>query len=117
MDLKYPGFGTIVMEGVRYDHDVVLEDGSLRPRHKGPSRRFRSQFGHTPLSGDEDIPWSKTWLIIGTGHSGRLPIMSEVRDRAEEHGVELVTMPTADACALLRTLNPADVNAILHVTC
>ena len=99
------------------DHDVVVEDGLVRRRQKGPSKPFRNQFGHTPLSAEEDIPWSKSRLVIGTGFSGRLPITSEVRERANEVGVELVTLPTADAATLLRTLDPTDVNAILHVTC
>jgi hypothetical protein len=43
--------------------------------------------------------------------------MSEVHDEAKRRGVELVVMPTAEACALLRGLDPTDVNAILHVTC
>jgi hypothetical protein len=28
-----------------------------------------------------------------------------------------MVMPTAEACALLQDVDPADVNAILHVTC
>jgi len=43
--------------------------------------------------------------------------MDEVATTAAEAGVELETMPTADACALLRTLDAAAVNAVLHVTC
>lgn len=43
--------------------------------------------------------------------------MQELKHRAERNGVELVTMPTADACALLGTFDASDVNAILHVTC
>jgi hypothetical protein len=31
--------------------------------------------------------------------------------------VELVTMPTAEACELLRTMEPDAVFAVLHVTC
>ncbi len=115
MDLEYPGFGTIVVDGERFDHDVVLEDGAVRPRDKRPSKQFKS--GHTPLSVAEDIPWSRQRLVVGSGHSGSLPVMSEVHDEAQRRGVELVVLPTAEACALLRNLNPADANAILHVTC
>jgi len=117
MDVEYPGFGIIVVEGTRYDHDVVVEDGVVRRRKKGPSREHRGRYGHTPLSAAEDLPWSKPRLIVGTGYSGRLPIMDEVATTAAEAGVELKTMPTADACALLRTLDAAAVNAVLHVTC
>jgi hypothetical protein len=43
--------------------------------------------------------------------------MQEVRDLAEARGVEVVELPTAEACRLLRSARPKEVNAILHVTC
>jgi hypothetical protein len=115
MDMEYPEFGTIIIDGTSYNHDVVVDGGLVSK--KGPSKRFRSEYGHTPLSAGEEIPWSQPRLAIGTGFSGRLPVMLELKHRAEHNGVELVTMPTADACVLLRTLDSPDVNAILHVTC
>lgn len=117
MDIEYPGFGTIVVEGTRFDHDVVIEAGAVRARDKGPSRRLKGQFGHTPLSAAESIPWLGDKLIIGSGHSGRLPVLDGVREAAAAHGVELVEMGTADACDLIRRMNHSDVYAILHVTC
>jgi hypothetical protein len=117
MDINYPGFGSIVVQGVTYDHDVILEGGAVRPRRKKPSRPFRDRYGHTPLSSLEELPWGGARLIIGCGHSGRLPIMDEVRGKAAGLGVELIVMPTADACQLIRTLDDSEVNAVLHVTC
>jgi hypothetical protein len=117
MDVEYPGFGTIVVDGTRYDHDVVIEAGIVRARDKGPSKAAKVRFGHTPLSASEDIPWSKPRLIIGSGHSARLPIMDDVRAAATQRGITLEVMPTAAACALLRTLDATEVNAVLHVTC
>ena len=67
-------------------------------------------------SGGEAIPWGCKRLVIGTGMQGRLPVMDEVAAEARRRGVELVTCPTPDAVQLLRE-NPADTNAILHVTC
>lgn len=117
MDLSYPGFGSIVVEGKTYDHDVVIEAGVVRARSKKPSKQYRSRFGHTPLSVDEDIPWSSPRIVIGTGAGGQLPIMDEVREEAADRGVELVTMPTARACETLREVDSERVFAILHVTC
>lgn len=117
MDVEYPGFGTIVIAGKRYDHDVVVEAGEIRARKKKPSKPYRSRYGHTPLSIDEDIPWAAHRLVIGTGASGRLPIMSEVVDEAEARGVDLIAIPTADACRLLAGVDASEVCAILHVTC
>jgi hypothetical protein len=117
MDVAYPGFGSIVVGGERFDCDVVLEAGRARPRKKGPSKAHRSRYGHTPLSPDEDIPWSPPRLVVGTGASGRLPIMPEVWEEAKLRGVELTAVPTSEACELLRPIRRDEVYAILHVTC
>jgi hypothetical protein len=50
-------FGSIRIDGVTYDHDVVIDRGEVRKRKKKPSNKFRDQFGHTPLSVEEKIPW------------------------------------------------------------
>jgi hypothetical protein len=42
--------------------------------------------------------------------------MDEVKAEAHKRGVELVVCPTPEAVQLLMD-NPADTNAILHVTC
>lgn len=117
MDVDYPGFGTIVIDGSRFDHDVVIEGGVVRPRDKGPSKDLKGRFGHTPLTAAEEIPWSKPQLVIGSGYSGRLPIDPDIEVAAAGHGVELIVVPTAEACSLLRARTASDVNAILHVTC
>ncbi len=117
MDVQYPGFGAIVINGRRFDQDMVVEEGKLRPRKKGPSKARRGEYGHTPLTAAEDLPWSGSRLVIGTGASGRLPILSEVLDEAKARGVELVALPTSEACELLRSIEGDEVSAVLHVTC
>lgn len=117
MDIDYPGFGRIVVDGVTYDHDIVIDRGEPRARDKGPSRSLKSHYGHTPLTADENIPWSGNRLIVGSGYSGRLPIPSEVVDEALDRGVELLVMPTSEACAVISGLPADEVTAILHVTC
>jgi hypothetical protein len=49
-------FGSIRIDGVVYEHDVVIARGQIRKRKKKTSRPFRDAFGHTPLSVKEDIP-------------------------------------------------------------
>jgi hypothetical protein len=109
-------FGRLRVDGKQYTKDVVLDRGELRKRKKKLSRPFRDRFGHTPVSAEEAIPWGCKRLVIGTGMQGRLPVMDEVAAEARRRGVELVTCPTPDAVQLRRE-NPADTNAILHVTC
>jgi hypothetical protein len=109
-------FGRLKIDGEKYTKDMVLDRGELRPRKKKPSREFREQFGHTPVSLKEEIPWECRCLVIGTGMEGRLPVMDDVRTEAQRRGVELVVRPTPEAVQLLQA-NPAETNAILHVTC
>jgi len=109
-------FGRLEIDGHQFDHDVVIEAGTVRKRKKGPSKPLRGRFGHTPLSTEEAIPWSGDRLLIGTGASGALPIAPEVFDEARRRGVEIVAVPTAEACELI-TAAEAPLTAILHVTC
>ncbi len=108
--------GRLKIDGKSYTKDVVLDRGELRKRKKKPSREFKEQFGHTPVSIKEAIPWDCKRLVIGTGVEGRLPVMEDVTAEARRRGVELVVCTTPEAVSLLET-NSADTNAILHVTC
>ncbi|MGA9160938.1 MAG: MTH938/NDUFAF3 family protein [Actinomycetota bacterium] len=109
-------FGSIRIDGVVYEHDVVIARGQVRKRKKKASKPFRDVFGHTPLSVEEDIPWDCRSLVVGTGADGALPVMDEVRAEAARRGVALVIVPTRDAIRTLRAA-PKSANAILHVTC
>jgi hypothetical protein len=108
-------FGKIRIDGLTYDYDVVIDRGQIRKRKKKASKKFRDQFGHTPLSLEEDIPWRCRRLVVGTG-SGGLPVMNEVEVEAKRRKVELRIVPTAEAIEVLKQ-QPKDTNAILHVTC
>ncbi len=109
-------FGSLEIDGSTYEHDVVIDHGEIRKRKKKPSKKFRDDFGHTPLSIEEEIPWKCRQLVIGTGAYGRLPVMEEVRCEAERYKIKLLVLPTTGAIEVLKQ-NPKDTNAILHVTC
>src|SRR5713226_2581268 len=109
-------FGSIRIDGVIHDHDVVIDRGRVRERKKKPSKPFRGAFGHTPLSLEETIPWDCRRLVVGTGAHGALPVMDEVRREAVHRKVELLILPTPKAIEALRT-DSKNTNAILHVTC
>jgi hypothetical protein len=109
-------FGSIRIDGTAYEHDVVIDRGEVRSRKKKASKKFRDEFGHTPLSLAEKIPWKCDRLVIGTGANGRLPVMKEVLNEAQRRKIELLIFPTAQAIEVLKE-EPKDTNAILHVTC
>ncbi len=109
-------FCSLRIDDSTFVHDVVIDCGEIRDRKKKPSKKFRDDFGHTPLSIEEDIPWKCRQLVIGTGAFGRLPVMEEVKREAKRHKVKLVILPTIKAIEVLRQ-ELKETNAILHVTC
>jgi hypothetical protein len=117
MQARLLRFGSIEVEGRQYDNDIVIDGGQVRKRKKKPSKSYRDQFGHTPLSADEELPWGGDQLIIGTGAYGSLPIVPEVLDEARRRGIDLTAIPTKDACRLIARLEQEEVHAVLHVTC
>jgi hypothetical protein len=117
MKARLVRFGEIEIEGERYTHDVVIDGGKVRKRKKGPSKRFREEFGHTPLSAEEKIPWGDKRLIVGTGAHGALPVMNEVLAEAKRRGIEVIVKPTSEACHLLEEVKKGQAYAILHCTC
>jgi len=116
MQFENFSFGSLRIDGSTYEHDVIIDRGEVRKRKKKPSKRFREDFGHTPLSAEEEIPWKCHRLVVGTGAYGRLPVMKEVQREAERHRVKLLILPTIQAIEALQQ-DPDDTNAILHVTC
>lgn len=109
-------FGSIEIDGQTYEQDVVIDRGEVRLRKKKPSKPFRAEYGHTPLSVEEKIPWKCKRLVVGTGELGALPVMPEVVAEAERRGVKVVAVPTAKAIQLLSRAKKGT-NAVLHITC
>ncbi len=115
MQFEAFAFGSIRIDDVTYEHDVLIDRGEIRKRKKKPSKKYRDAFGHTPLSLDEEIPWKCRRLVIGTG-TGALPVMTEVKEEAKRRHIKLIALPTAEAIELLKR-DSKNTNAILHVTC
>jgi hypothetical protein len=115
---KLVAFGRIEIDGETFRKDVVVDGGKIRKRDKGPSKAVNPRkWAHTPLTAAEDIPWGGKRLIVGTGAHGELPIWDDVRREAARRGIEIVAMPTEEACELVKDLDAKDVHAIFHVTC
>jgi hypothetical protein len=105
-------FGSIRIDGVTYEHDVVIDRGQVSKRKKKPSKKFRGEFGHTLVSLEEKIPWKCRRLVVGTG-TGALPVMEELKREAERRKIPT---PTVRAIEILER-DSTETNAVLHVTC
>jgi hypothetical protein len=82
MHVDRSSFGSICIDGMTYEHDVVIDRGKVRKRKKKLSKKYRNQFGHTPLSIEENIPWKCSRLIIDSASHQRTGAQS---DRHERH--------------------------------
>src|SRR5262249_7464748 len=102
---KHFEFGAIDIDGVIYEHDLVVDRGEIYRRKKKASKKFRETFGHTPLSAAEKIPWKCRRLVIGTGAYGRLPVMDDVKREAKDRRVKLVVLPTAKGSSCYRSIH------------
>jgi len=109
-------FGSIRIDGVTYGYDVVIDRGKIGKRKKKASKKFRDEFGHTPVSIEEEIPWKCRRLVVGTGTHGGLPVMKEVKLEAKRRKIELLILPTPEAIKALEK-NADQTHALLHVTC
>ena len=79
-------------------------------RHKRASRPLRGSLrAHAAEPGGADPVGRCRRLIVGTGADGDLPITAELVAEAERRGVELIAVPTPEACRLARptTRDPA----------
>jgi hypothetical protein len=111
-------YGWIEIDGVRYEHDVIiLRDRSVVKRSKKKSRKLKNTYGHTPLSAKE-IEFVEAEepevVYIGTGQYGDLPITDGAK--AILKGFETVIRPTSELLELLEEENRPYV-AFIHVTC
>ncbi len=58
-------FGSVRVDGVTYDHDLIIDRGKIRERRKKAASR-------------QGIPWRCRRLVIGTGADHALPVMQQV---------------------------------------
>ena len=58
-------FASIQIDGSTYEHDVMVDRGKIRQRKKKPSKQLREQYGHTPWSVEDKIPWKCQRLVVG----------------------------------------------------
>ena len=78
MDFGKLHFGSIAINGVTYEHDVVIDRGKIRSARRSLQEIPRAVRTHPSLSRGEgtlEVPC----LVIGTRNYGSLPVMDEVK--------------------------------------
>lgn len=106
-------FGHIEIDGVTHHRDVILLPGSVQGN-------WRRKTGHRLYVDDLEAVWlaSPKVLVVGLGASSQMSIPSETLRALEEAGIELIALPTEEACKRYNALRGrGDVAAALHLTC
>ena len=112
------GYGWVELQGKRYDFDVIVHvDGSVSKREKIKSKKQKKKYGHTPLTRKELNALGKEMpemIIIGTGHSGSMPLTPKAERFLEDFVFFIGKTPMA--MEKLATCEKKAV-ALIHVTC
>jgi hypothetical protein len=119
--LESRGFGSLVADGRRYDHDLIVTvAGEIIARPKHLSKKYGGL--HTIL-GPEEIVFALAGdpeiLLVATGHLGILPIHAETRALIARRGIALECATIHRALARYDELARAGkrVAMVLHLTC
>ncbi|MGO0122082.1 Mth938-like domain-containing protein [Desulfothermobacter acidiphilus] len=107
------GFGFVVINGRTYRSDVIVLPDRVLP--------WWRQRGHEVVKEDlkEALRVIPEVLVVGTGAYGALKLDPQVKAYLDELGVELLVLPTNQACQRYNQLQALgkQVVAALHLTC
>jgi len=111
-------FGSITVEGTRYEHDIIIRlSGKVRRRNKHLSKSIYGT-SHTISLGEICELYRKRAerIIIGTGHEGQVSLSPEAAEFLAEKRCQVDLAPTPEA---IQCWNDAEglVLGLFHVTC
>lgn len=106
-------FGEVVIDGRRYRTDVIIF-----PDHV--EANWWREEGHSvaPVDVWEVLRDRPDVLVVGLGAHGRVVVLPQTRRQLDEAGVQLIALPTEQACQTYNRLSrQRTVVAALHLTC
>ena len=106
-------FGVIVVSGREYTSDVIIFPDRVRGN-------WWRKTGHQLCLDDiaEVITESPEVLIVGTGASGLVRVLPEVKESVNAQGIKIIVEATDKACNIYNQLcRSQKVIAALHLTC
>jgi hypothetical protein len=111
-------FGSIVVNGKKYRHDIIIHPDGMVERRKGglwmfgPHSFTKKEIEGLKRTGAEVI-------IAGTGTNDRAALSSEAKSYADEAQLNLTALPSHEAVDRINKLTGEGkrVAAILHITC
>ena len=111
-------FGSITIEGVRFEHDVLIRlNGQVEKRKKKLSREVFGT-GHIISQAEAEYTFEKKGkrLIIGTGQYDSVRLSEEAEDYFQRKHCQVDLLPTPKAILAWNKTSGA-VIGLFHVTC
>ncbi len=111
-------FGSITIDGEKFEHDVVIRlDGSVEKRKKKLSKEI---FGTSHIISMAEAAHvyeeGAKWIIIGTGQTGMVKLSDEVDEFFRDKGCQVTLLPTPEAIRCWNEVKEAGIG-LFHVTC
>lgn len=106
-------FGQIVLDGVAYRQDLLIWPGHIK-------KDWWRREGHVLQVDDvaEALAAGIDVLVVGKGQPGRLEVDPTLAAYLKDQGIELVAVPTTEACRIINALSgKRRLAAALHLTC
>jgi hypothetical protein len=118
MELEYPSFGKIIVDGTTYEHDIVVYPSGRVERRKKEISKLKHGTSHKldPEELKEYLTEDFDVLVVGTGMYGKLSLLPGSRELVKEK--EVIELPTGEAVKTFKELQEKKrILGIFHVTC
>ena len=111
-------FGSIMVDGETFDHDIVIRlGGAVKKRKKKLSKQVYGTSHTVSLAEAKHIyDDGAERVIVGTGQHGVLKLSEEAAGFFKRHGCELKAVATTDAVKAWNE-SAGKTIAMFHVTC
>lgn len=113
-----PDFGSVLVDGERLEHDIVIRaNGKVVRRRKRLSREVHGTSHEVSLAEIQHVCRGRTErLIVGHGHHGHLTLSRDARAWLEARGISVSLLPTPEAAMAFNNAEGRKA-LLLHVTC
>ncbi|MGB6647709.1 MAG: MTH938/NDUFAF3 family protein [Bacteroidota bacterium] len=118
MGIEGTEFGTITIDGVVYEHDVVIRlSGEVLKRKKKLSKR---EYGTSHIVSKQEIKFileeGSARIVVGTGQYDSLRLSDGAGKYLAKRKCTVIACPTSEAIRVFNESEPGTIG-LFHVTC
>ena len=111
-------FGSITIDGVTYEHDVVIRPtGEIVKRKKKLSKK---EYGTSHIVSKKEIKFTyqegSALLVVGTGQYDSMELSDDAKAYLKKKSCAVIARSTPDAIRVFNDSAPGTI-ALFHVTC